>query len=109
MNGQELKQEGQQASLFDVTETTRRDFERILTTVPWEFSINDCREAMDAAGIPDSKRGGLFNAAVKAGLIAAQFTGRDGQYPCTVASTGPSAHAARVKVYHRHNYGSAVA
>jgi hypothetical protein len=104
--GQQLKVAGQMASLFDVTDTTRQDFEAILRTVPWEFSINDCREAMDAAGIPDSKRGGLFNAAVKAGLIAAQFAG---QYPCTVASTGPSAHAARVKVYHRHNYGSAVA
>ena len=91
-------------SLFAVSDTTRQDFERILRCVPFEFSINDCREMMDAADIPLGCRGGLFAAAVKAGLITPQYVGT---YPLRVPSTGLSAHGATVVVYNRHNYGRA--
>ena len=102
MTPADLKAEGQMRSLFAVSDTTRQDFERILQTVPFEFSINDCREALDLAQIPCSARGGLFAAAVKAGLISPQY---HGDYPLRVPSTGTSAHKATVVVYNRHNYG----
>ena len=104
MTPEQLKAEGQSRSLFSVSDTTREDFERILRCVPFTFSINDCRDMMDAADIPLGARGGLFAAAVKAGLIAPQFMGG---YPCRVPSTGLSAHKATVVVYNRHNYGRA--
>ena len=102
MTPADLKAEGQMRSLFAVSDTTRQDFERILRAVPFEFSINDCRDMMDAADIPEKVRGGLFAAAVKAGLIA-PFT--VGGYAARVPSTGLSAHTASVRVYRRHNYG----
>ena len=98
MTPAELKAEGQMRSLFAVSDTTRQDFERILRTVPFEFSINDCREALDLAQIPEKARGGMFAAAVKAGLIAPMTVGG---YPCRVPSTGLSAHAATVRMYRR--------
>jgi len=58
----ELREAGQMRSLFAVSDTTRQDFERILRAVPFEFSINDCRDMMDAADIPEKVRGGLFAA-----------------------------------------------
>jgi hypothetical protein len=86
------------ASLFAVSDTTRQDFERILTLAPIEFSINDIREYMDWADIPEKVRGGLFSAAVKAGLIVPLMVQG---YPARVPSTGPSAHTATVRVYRR--------
>ena len=97
-----LREAGQMASLFAVSDTTRQDFERILTLAPIEFSSNDIRALLDLAQIPEKVRGGMFAAAVKAGLIAPMTI--DG-YPCRVPSTGLSAHAATVRMYRRTNYG----
>jgi hypothetical protein len=99
MTPAELRAEGQMRSLFAVSDTTRQDFERILTLAPIEFSSNDIREYMEWADIPESVRGGLFNAALKAGLIVKKMTS-DG-YPARIPSTGTSAHAAYVQVYRR--------
>ncbi len=97
-----LKADGMSRSLFNLTETEQEAFDRILRTMPWNFSSNDCRAQMDAAGIPRGRRGGMFNAAAKAGQIAAQYTS-DG-YPCRIPSTDPDTHGAYVQEYHRHNY-----
>jgi hypothetical protein len=97
MTPAELKAEGQMRSLFAVSDTTRQDFERILTLAPIEFSSNDIREWMDWADIPEGARGGLFNAAIKAGLIVRKMT-VDG-YPARIPSTGTSAHCAFVQLY----------
>jgi hypothetical protein len=94
----ELREAGQMRSLFAVSDTTRQDFERILRLAPVEFSSNDIREYMDLAQIPESARGGLFAAAVKAGWIVPLMVQG---YPARVPSTGPSAHTATVRVYRR--------
>jgi len=99
MNPAELRAEGQMRSLFAVSDTTRQDFERILTLAPIEFSSNDIRLQLDWAQIPESVRGGLFNAAIKAGLIVRKMTS-DG-YPARIPSTSPKTHAAYVQVYRR--------
>ena len=99
MTPADLKAEGQMRSLFAVSDTTRQDFERILSLAPIEFSSNDIRERLDLAQIPESTRGGLFNAALKAGWIVKKMTS-DG-YPARIPSTGTSAHAAYVQVYRR--------
>ena len=99
MTPADLKAEGQMASLFAVSDTTRQDFERILRCVPFEFSINDCRDLMDAADIPEGARGGLFSAAIKAGLIVRKMTA-DGP-PWRIPSTDPKTHGAYVQVYRR--------
>jgi len=99
MTPADLKTEGQMRSLFAVSDTTRQDFERILRWAPMEFSSNDIRAMLDCADIPESARGGLFNAAIKAGLIVRKMTS-DG-YPARIPSTGTSAHAAYVQVYRK--------
>ena len=104
MTPADLKAEGQMRSLFAVSDTTRQDFERILRTVPFEFSMNDCRDLMDAADIPEKVRGGLMAGAVRAGLIVPVTVGG---YAARVPSTGLSAHCATVRVYHRVDVGCA--
>ena len=104
--GAALREAGQMASLFAVSDTTRADFERILSTAPVEFSINDIRALQDVADIPVGARGGLFAAAVKAGQIVPLMVSG---YPARVASTGISAHCATVVVYRRTGIGRAVA
>jgi hypothetical protein len=99
MTPADLRAEGQMRSLFAVSDTTRQDFERILTLAPIEFSSNDIRERLDLAQIPESTRGALFNAALKAGWIVKKMT-VDG-YPARIPSTGTSAHGAYVQVYRR--------
>ncbi|EYR64658.1 hypothetical protein N866_07030 [Actinotalea ferrariae CF5-4] len=67
-----------------------------------EFTVNDVREELDDAEIPDRARGGLFAKAVKAGLIRPVVLDVDGErVPKTRASTGATANAARVRVYLR--------
>ena len=99
MTPADLKTEGQMRSLFAVSDTTRQDFERILSCAPIEFSSNDIRERLDLAQIPEVCRGGLFNAALKAGLIVKKVTAEG--IPWRIPSTGTSAHAAYVQVYRR--------
>ena len=94
-----LKAEGQQMSLWCQSDQTRADFEQIIRLAPIEFSSNDIREHMEWADIPEGARGGLFSAAIKAGLIVRKMT-VDG-YPARIPSTGPSAHCAFVQVYRR--------
>ena len=94
-----LREAGQMRSLFAVSDTTRQDFERILTLAPIEFSSNDIREYMEWAFIPESARGGLFSAAIKAGLIVRKMTA-DGP-PWRIPSTDPKTHGAYVQVYRR--------
>ena len=93
MTPAELKSAGQQMSLWCQSDQTRADFEAILALAPIEFSSNDIRQRMEWADIPESARGGLFNMALKAGLIVKKMT-VDG-YPARIPSTGTSAHAAR--------------
>ena len=99
MNPADLKAAGQMASLFGQSDQTRADFEAILALAPIEFSSNDIRDRLDWADIPESARGGLFSAAIKAGLIVRKMT-VDG-YPARIPSTGPSAHSAFVQIYVR--------
>lgn len=67
-----------------------------------EFTVNDVRDRLDAAEIPDKARGGLFAKAAKAGLIRPVVLDVDGErVPKTRASTGATANAARVRVYLR--------
>ena len=94
-----LKEAGQMRSLFAVSDTTRQDFERILSCAPIEFSSNDIRERLDLAQIPESTRGGLFSAAIKAGLIVRKMT-VDGP-PWRIPSTDPKTHGAYVQMYRR--------
>ena len=99
MTPADLKTEGQQLSLWSQSDQTRAEFEHIIQLAPIEFSSNDIREYMEWADIPESARGGLFNAAIKAGLIVRKMTS-DG-YPARIPSTGTSAHAAYVQLYVR--------
>jgi len=94
-----LKAEGQQASLWSISNYTMDDFERILASAPPEFSSNDIRFLMDLAQIPRTARGGMFNAALKAGFITRKITS-DG-YPARIPSTDPLTHSAFVQVYRR--------
>ena len=97
--GADLKAAGQQMSLWSQSDQTRADFEQIIRLAPIEFSSNDIREHMEWADIPESARGGLFNAALKAGLIVKKMTS-DG-YPARIPSTSPKTHAAYVQLYVR--------
>jgi hypothetical protein len=99
MTPADLKAQGQQMSLWCQSDQTRADFERILTLAPIEFSSNDIRERMEWADIPESARGGLFSAAIKAGLIVRKMTA-DGP-PWRIPSTDPKTHGAYVQVYRR--------
>jgi len=94
-----LREAGQMASLFAVSDTTRQDFERILRDAPETFDCNTIREQMDLAQIPPSARGGLFAQAVTAGLIA-PLTTPDG-YEIRTKSTGASAHNATLRIYRK--------
>lgn len=99
-----LADAGQQLSLGILTSTDYENFDRIIRSyaVGQRVSINLVRGQLDAVGIPEVSRGGLFNRAVKAGLIEqAVVVYLDQEYPVMEPSTGPSAKNARVKVYVR--------
>jgi len=99
-----LADAGQQQSLAILLEDDVANFDRIIRSYEpgTHLSINTVRKQLDALGIPDSSRGGLFSRAVKAGWIA-QLTvaAGDREFPVTEPSTGRSAHNAHVKVYVR--------
>lgn len=100
---QDLKAQGQQDSLLGLLDDGERFLGIVAAYEPGTtLSVNDLRGQLDAAGIPDSARGGLFAKAVKAGLLVKEtilHAGRD--IAVTVPSTGLSAHAATVQVYRR--------
>lgn len=99
-----LAEAGQQRSLSILLADDLANFDRIIASYPvgTELSINVVRSQLDAVGIPESSRGGLFSRAVKAGLLApAVVRHRGREYPVTEPSTGRSAHSAHVRVYVR--------
>ena len=101
MTPAELKAAGQSLSLFATTPDIWADFVAILAAAPIECSSNDTRAACDRLAIPESARGGLFNAAIKAGLIFKKVTSDDkgNVYPARIPSTSPKTHNALVQVY----------
>lgn len=94
----------QESSLLDLTEDAESAFMALVESIPpgRRFSVNDVRHRLDAMGLPDKQRGGLFNRALAAGLIEAVTVNSWGiDYPVRVPSTGPKAHNATVRVYRR--------
>lgn len=104
ITGAELKERGQAASVEDVSEQQWAAFRAALETVEdgAEFTVNDIRDHLDAAGIPYRARGGMFNRAIVERRITPLEVHKDGRvWKAFDASTGVSAHAAQVRVYVR--------
>lgn len=104
MDGHALKDAGQARSLWPCTDLTRADFTAIIEAIPTgqTFTVNTIRPALDAAEIPDRMRGGLMNAVCREGLCQPLKHLIEGVLvPVVVPSTGPSAHAASVRVYRK--------
>ncbi len=102
--GRALADAGQQQSLAILLDDDVANFDRIIRSYEpgKHLSINTVRSQLDAVGIPDSSRGGLFQRAIHAGWIAPLMVAAGGrEYPVTEPSTGRSAHNAHVKVYVR--------
>ena len=98
------KQAWQDVSLLDLLEEERDAFTTIVCDLPagTEFTVNDIRDRLDAAGVPVKARGGLFAKACRAGwIVAATITVHGQTYPKHKASTGESANGAMVRVYRR--------
>lgn len=79
-------------------------FTAILESIPAgrTFTVNDLRLRLDAAGIPDAKRGVLFRNACRAELIEPVRVSQWGRVTDVfVPSSGSSAHRARVRLYRR--------
>lgn len=95
----------QASTLLDFTEATpAQRFMRIIAELPprTRFTVNDLRDRLDAAEVPNRKRGGLMFAAEQARLIEAVTVSAWGvDYPVRVPSTGSSAKRATVRVYRR--------
>ncbi|MCR1984000.1 hypothetical protein NSA53_17355 [Cellulosimicrobium cellulans] len=100
----DAKTHGQEQSLLALPEVARETFLNIVDSVApgVEISVNTLRARLDAAEVPESARGGLFTNASKLGLLEPIWVGEgDDRTPKTAASSGPSAHLARVRVYRR--------
>ncbi|MGN8245263.1 hypothetical protein ACTHAM_002382 [Cellulomonas soli] len=87
-----------------VDESTQAAFLRVVESIPARrvFTVNDIRERLVAAGVPEKDRGGLFHLAKTLGLIepvTVSAWGRD--YAVREPSTGASARRATVRVYRR--------
>jgi hypothetical protein len=95
----------QESTLLDFTEDTpAQRFMRMITELPprTRFTVNDLRDRLDAAEVPNRLRGGLMSAAVAAHLIeAVTVAAWNVDYPVRVPSTGLSAKRATVRVYRR--------
>lgn len=79
-------------------------FLRVIEDIPagQQFSVNDIRARLDALEIPNTKRGGLMQAAKKAGLIENVVRTSWGLATAVYQpSTGRSARHARVARYRR--------
>lgn len=102
--GRALADAGQQQSLAFLLDEDKANFDRVIASYPvgTQLSINTVRSQLDAVGIPESSRGGLFSRAVKAKVLAPAVVAHGGrEYPIDEPSTGRSAHNARVRVYVR--------
>lgn len=101
----QTKQAWQEVTLEEaVRDGYAEDFMRIIADLPpgTEFTVNEVRAQLDAAGIPPRVRGGLFYGAGKAGLIApVTVTVAGREVPVFVPSTGQTANAAMVRLYRR--------
>lgn len=89
------------ASAGDDHETA---FLKVLEEIPagQQFTSNDVRSSLDALGIPNTKRGGLFEAARKAGVIErVGVSAWGGYYLRYEPSSGRSARHARVARWRR--------
>lgn len=94
----------QELALTDLEEDVAEAFAAIVSSVPEgrRFSVNDVRHRLDAAGVPERQRAGLFLRARHAGLIEPVVFEQWGvRTPYRVPSTGTSAHRAHVQVYRR--------
>ena len=93
---QAAKTHGQKQSTDPLSDTTRREFLRIIADLPagTTFSINS---------IPEKSRAGMFAAACHAGLCRPESTVLDGvgEVALYVPSTGESARRAVVRLYRR--------
>lgn len=94
---------GQEASLLSVDDVVRGAFFGVVEAVPvgQEVTVNDLRPQLNDLGVPPRVRGALFNAAIKAGLLAPARLGPGADSAAYTPSTGTSAHAARVRRYVR--------
>lgn len=97
----DLKTQGQERSLAAVSKQTRRDFLRVITSArPGALvSVNDYRDLLEQADIPERARGGLWNLAVARGYL--QLARHPDGSPRLIPSTGESARRAHVRVYVR--------
>ncbi len=100
----QAKADGQQLSIMHMPEVRVDSFMEVVGKVPAGevVSANSIRAALDAAGVPDRARAGLFRRAVAAGLIE-PMTVSDGlnEVRAVEPSTGGSARRAQVRLYRR--------
>ena len=96
-DGQALKEQGMQASLWGMPDVVWCNFVAVISTMPKTFSSNEARGPMTTLLIDAKLMGGLFNRAIKCGLIEPKMTS-DGP-PWRVPSTDPKTHRAYVAVY----------
>lgn len=94
----------EQLSLLALTDQTHRDFDRVLRSWPLDapFTVNDLRDRLDAADIPEKARGVLFNAACRRGVIERATVEVDGMtFLLSRPSSGESAKGHPIAVYRR--------
>lgn len=100
----ELKRDGQQQSLWDVTRPEIEDMrDAVLMIAPGAlFTVNDLRARLDRAGVRKKVRAALLRSCVGEGLCRPEMVELNGEtYQIRIPSTGKSAHAATVVVYRR--------
>lgn len=95
---------GRQLALDVLGDETKEAFSRIIRSVApgRRVTVNHLRDLLDAAGIPEQARGGLFDGACRHGLLRpVKVALGDEWHDVYVRSTGESAHGARVRLYER--------
>jgi hypothetical protein len=93
-----------QLALDVLSDDAHQQFRRIIAAIPpgRRVTVNHLRDLLDAAGIPETSRGGLFDGACKAGLLRpVRVKIGDEWADVYVPSTGESARRARVRLYER--------
>jgi hypothetical protein len=94
----------QETSLLDLAHDTLEAFTQIVESIPAgrTFTVNDLRDRLDAADVPPAQRGALFTNACRAELIEpVRLTAWGRTTDVYVASSGTTAHKARVRLYRR--------
>lgn len=94
-----------QLALDVLSDETGEQFRRIIAAIPpgRRVTVNHLRDLLDAAGIPEQARGGLFDGACRQGLLRPVRVklGPDDWADVYVPSTGESARRSRVRLYER--------